>query len=293
MTTDNRHSDDQHPDRQHSDNRHSADRRSDNRRSDRQHSDNRRSPLEKAQAAVYGLLDSSGQQSELNSVIELVISIAICLNVLLIVIESLVGLESKYGSVLFVARDCFFAFFLVEYILRVWIADIVMQDRKHPVGSRIRYMLSLRAIIDLLALLPVLLGFAVIDFRIFRVLRLFRVVRLKSLRKYTDTLAEVVRMKQAQLMASVFILLVFMLTSAVIIYDLENQAQPEVFNNVLSGLWWSISAVTTIGYGDMYPITPAGRVFGSLMSIAGVFIMAVPVAILTSGFLESTRRDRN
>ena len=252
-----------------------------------------RSVLRKAEAVLYGLLDGGGRQSELNIKIEYAISGIICLNVVLIILESIIGLAGEYGAILIALRDCFFFFFLIEYIVRVWIADMVMHDRKHPIKSRLRYMLTFRALIDLLALLPVLLGSVVIDFRIFRVLRLLRITQLKTLKKYTDTLAKVIKLKGAQLLAALFIVFIFMLASAVIIYDLEHAAQPTVFVNVLSGLWWSIAAITTIGYGDMYPVTPPGQIFGSVMSVLGVFLMAVPIGILTSGFYEvSKRADR-
>ena len=248
--------------------------------------------LKKAEAAVYKLLDVGGEQSTLNIEVEIAISIIICLNVVLIILESIAGFEERYASVLVIARNCFFVFFLIEYILRVWIADMVMHNEAHPVKSRLRYIFSLRAIIDLLSLLPVIFG-TIIDYRVFRMLRLFRVTRLKTTRKYTDTLSRVIKMKRSELLASIFIVFIFMLSSAIIIYELEHQAQPEVFDNVMSGLWWSIAAILTIGYGDIYPITDLGKVFGSIMSISGVFLMAIPTAILTSGFLESTKNDKS
>jgi voltage-gated potassium channel len=246
--------------------------------------------LRKAESAIYKLLSPGGRQSELHIIIEYVISAMICLNVILIVFESVLGMDGEYRLLLIVLREFFFAFFLIEYILRVWIADMVMRDRKHPVKSRLRYMLTFRAVIDLLALLPVLIGSTFIDFRIFRVLRLLRITQLKTLSKYTDTLRKVIKLKGSQLLAAIFIVFIFMLASAVIIYDLEHAAQPELFKNVLSGLWWSVSAITTIGYGDMYPVTVPGRVFGSLMSVFGVLLMAVPIAILTSGFFELSKK---
>lgn len=242
----------------------------------------------KAQIAVYKLLKEGGRQSELNDIVEYIISSAICLNVILIVFESM-GINGRFGSILRVLRICFFIFFLIEYLLRLWIADIVMNDIKHPIKARIRYILSFRAIIDLLALLPVMLGGTIIDFRIFRVLRLLRITQLKSLRRYTDILAKVFKLKGAQLLASLFIVFIFMLASAVIIYDLENGAQPNVFDNILSCLWWAMSAITTVGYGDMFPITPFGKFFASCISIFGVFLMAVPIGILTSGFFEISK----
>lgn len=244
--------------------------------------------LRKLESKVYRMLKEGGRQSQLNDIVEYIISTLICLNVMLIVFES-VELNSHYGAIVHALRMMFFVFFLIEYILRLWIADIVMHDRKHPIKSRIKYMVSFRAIIDLLALLPVLLGSTVIDFRVFRVLRLLRIAQLKGLNQYTIILQKVIKIKGAQLLSSLFIVMIFMLASAVIIFDLENKVQPDVFNNVLAGLWWSVSAIATIGYGDMYPITPLGKTLGSLISIFGVFLMAVPVGILTAGFFEVSK----
>lgn len=244
--------------------------------------------FKKAEIVVYKLLKEGGRQSQLNDLVEYSISALICLNVVLIVVESIAA-AAKYSELIRILHIFLFVFFLIEYVLRVWIADIVMHDRQHPIKSRLRYIVSFRALIDLFALLPILFGGAIIDFRVFRILRLLRITQLKGLNKYTNTLTKVLRLKGAQLMSSVFIVLIFMLVSAVVVYDLEHRVQPEVFTNVLSGLWWSTSAITTIGYGDMYPITPLGKTLGSFISIFGVFLMAVPIGILTSGFFEVSK----
>ena len=247
-----------------------------------------RTIFQKAHSSVYKLLKEGGRQSEFHDIVEYIISAVICLNVALIVCERMEW-NDTYRSVIDTIQTAFFIFFLVEYALRVWIADLVMHDKKHPVKSRVRYMLSFSAIINLLALLPALFPGTIIDFRIFRVLRLLRISRIKSLRRYTDILVRVLKRKGPQLLASLFIVFTFMLASAVIIYDLEHEAQPSVFSNVLSGLWWSMTAITTIGYGDMTPITPTGRIFASLLSMMGVFLMAIPIGILTSGFFAASR----
>lgn len=248
-----------------------------------------RSKIRRAHIVVYRLLKEGGRQSELNDIVEYFISAVICLNVILIVFES-VEINNRYGSIISTLRWSFFTFFLIEYILRIWIADIVMRDKKHPVKSRIRYMFTFRALIDLLALLPVLLTSTIIDFRIFRILRLLRITQLKSMQKYTNILIIVIKQKGAQFLASLVFVVIFMLVSAVIIYDLENTAQPDVFKNVLSGFWWAVSAVTTVGYGDMYPVTPLGKIFASVISVFGVFLMAVPIGILTAGFFELSKK---
>lgn len=244
--------------------------------------------LKKLETKIYSILNENGKQSHLHDMVEYAICAIIGLNVILIVFESVLK-QHGLGHVLSVFRTGFFIFFLVEYLLRVLIADMVTNDRQHPVSSRLKYIFSFWAIIDLLALLPVLLGNTIIDFRIFRVLRLLRVTQLKGLKDYTKILTLVLKRKGAQLLSALFIVLIFMLTSAVIVYDLEHKVQPAVFGNVLDGLWWAISAITTIGYGDMYPITPLGKILASCMSIFGVFLMAVPIGILTAGFFEVSK----
>jgi len=248
--------------------------------------------FQKAHSSVYKLLKDGGRQSEFHDIVEYIISAAIVLNVAVIVCDRMEWSEA-YRSVINAMQTVFFIFFLAEYVLRVWIADLVMHDKKHPVRSRVRYMLSFGAVINLLALLPVMLPNTVIDFRIFRVLRLLRISRIKSLRRNTDILVRVLKQKGPQLLASLMIVFTFMLASAVIIYDLEHEAQPAIFTNVLSGLWWSMQAVTTIGYGDMAPVTSTGRVFASLLSVMGVLFMAIPISILTSGFFAASRNTHH
>ena len=248
--------------------------------------------IKKAKTQACQLLREDGQQSGLSGVVSYGVIAMICLNIVEIIIES-INWSARYAAALSVFRVIFFVFFLAEYLLRLWIADDAAAGGGHPLKSRVRYVFSFTALINLLALLPIVrLGVTVLDFRIFRMLRLLRLSQFKSLRRYTNRLTKVLKLKMPQLLSAIFIVFAFMLASAVIIYNFENAAQPDKFNNILSCLWWSISAVTTIGYGDMYPITAAGRLFASFMSIFGVFLMAVPIAILTSGFLEVSRHGR-
>ncbi|MCL1793401.1 MAG: ion transporter [Oscillospiraceae bacterium] len=245
--------------------------------------------MTKVNAAVHKLLKKDGQQSEMNGVAEYIVSAVICLNVAFIIFES-VEAESKYGGIINILRWSFFAFFLVEYILRIWIADIAAGEKSHPIRARAKYILSFRGLIILLALLPTLLVGTVMDFRIFRALRLIRITQLKILRRQTDILIKVIKLKGRQLLASVLIVFIFIIISGVVICDLEYETQPDVYNNILKGIWWAVSAITTIGYGDIHPVSPIGKIFGSLISIFGIFLMAIPIGILTSGFFEVSKK---
>lgn len=242
---------------------------------------------------VYRVLKEDGHKNHASDIAEYVISVVIVLNVVLIIAESFKEFVAAHHALIRFLDAVFFLFFLTEYLLRLWIADITLRDKKHPIKSRIHYIFSFTAMINLLALIPVLSGnrfFA--DFRIFRVLRLLRIATLRKFNRYSGVLVEVVRIKAPQLFSSLFILFVLMLMASVLIFDLEHEAQPYVFENALSGLWWSVSTLTTVGYGDIYPITPLGRALGSFVSLLGVGIVAIPTGIISSGFFEVSGRER-
>ena len=154
------------------------------------------------------------------------------------------------------------------------------------------------AIIDLLAILPFYLPFVSADLRflrMMRLLRLFRLLRVFKLGRYVDALQIIVKVIKAsgpQLVMSVVICFFVMLFSAIIMYYFESPVQPEQFPNVISSLWWAICTLTTVGYCDVYPITPVGRLFASLISLVGIGIIAIPTGIIASGFSQVISRDR-
>ena len=167
-------------------------------------------------------------------------------------------------------------------------------EAKYP---RLKYMFSFMAIIDLLAILPFYLPFVSADLRFLRMMRLFRLFRLLrvfKLGRYFDALQIIVRVIRAsgpQLVMSVALCLFVMLFSAIIMYTAENPVQPEQFPNVIASLWWAICTLTTVGYGDVYPITPLGRVFASVISLVGIGIIAIPTGIIAAGFNQVINRD--
>lgn len=237
---------------------------------------------------VYKLLGEDEDSKEA-TIVEYIICGAIIFNVILIIVESVVHFKSNYSITIDILRNLMFIFFSIEYILRLWIADLGFKGTKDPVKSRVRFIFSLDGVLSLLALLPVVFPSMIIDFRVFRILRLFRVTKLHMLDDYSHVLMRVLRLKRRQLISSFFMLLVFTLASAIVIYDLEHAAQPAVFDNILSSLWWAVSTITTIGYGDMYPITSAGKTLGSIISLCGVFVIAIPIGILSAGFFDISK----
>ena len=180
--------------------------------------------------------------------------------------------------------------FSIEYVLRIWTADLL-----HPkcgvFGSRVKYVCSLMALVDLVAVLPFWLPmFVPASLLGVRALRLIRVLRLLKLGRYFEAVAsigDVIRKKRRELMGSLFFVFLMMMVSSLVIYSAEHGAQPEVFRNAFSGLWWAVATLTTVGYGDIYPVTVLGRIFGALIALSGVAAVAIPSGVITTGLIES------
>ena len=151
------------------------------------------------------------------------------------------------------------------------------------------------ALIDLFAILPFYIPFIVkVDLRILRMLRLARLSRVVKVNRYTTALykvLDVIKKKSSELISAVFMLLLLMLISSILIYYIESPAQPDVYQNALSGLWWSIAIFTSVWLGDIYPITTAGKILCALMAVLGVALVAVPTGIISSGFVEESSED--
>ena len=181
--------------------------------------------------------------------------------------------------------------FTIEYALRIWTANLLYPGLG-PVRARIRYITSPMAIIDLISILPVVLPFLhlynhLVGVRVFRLVRLLRVFKLN---RYSDALAAiggVFRSKAQQMVASTFFVFMILILASLLIYYAEHDAQPEQFENAFSGLWWAVATLTTVGYGDIYPITPLGRFLGAIIAILGIGMVAVPTSILSAGFMET------
>lgn len=186
--------------------------------------------------------------------------------------------------------------FTIEYVARVWTSSLMYTD-KGPLRARLKYIFSFMALIDLISILPFYIPFLIpIDLRVLRALRIVRLFRLFKMNRYTSamcTILLVLKRKASQLLSSVFVVGLLMIISAVLMYNIESAAQPEVFNNAFDALWWSVATFTTVGYGDIYPITAAGKVLSAIIAILGIGLVAVPTGIISSGFTEliSDKKD--
>ena len=199
----------------------------------------------------------------------------------------------QYGSLLVAIEAVTVAFFAVDYALRLWTAPEFF-PKLSSFRSVWKYVFSLTGIVDLLSFLPYYLpiffpaGAAV--FRIFRVVRIFRLFQINAYYSAMNDITEVLRSRRQQLASSVFIILVLMLASSLCMYSLEHEAQPEVFSNAFSGIWWAVSTLLTVGYGDIYPITTAGKIVSIFITFLGVGMVAIPTRIISAGFVDQFSR---
>ena len=222
------------------------------------------------------------------------------LNMLTIVINLIVSLaytfeeaREAYGSLLMVLEGVTVAFFAMDYVLRLITAK--MRHRQlSEVRALFKYVFSFTGIIDLLSFLPyglpVFFPSGAIAFRMFRIVRIFRLFRINSYYDSLNVITEVISSKGQQLISSVFIIVVLMLASSLCMYSIEHEAQPHVFTNAFSGIWWAVSTLMTVGYGDIYPITDVGKLFSIVITFLGVGMVAIPTGIISAGFVDQYSR---
>ena len=246
---------------------------------------------------VFELVSKAEDGDAVGKIFDWLIMSLIALSIVAIILESYIRIYVRWRSVFQIFEIVTVAVFTVEYLMRIWTADLLYPDAKHP---RLRYFFSMMAIIDLLAILPFYLPFFAADLRFLRMMRLFRLFRLLrvfKLGRYFDALQIIVRVIRAsgpQLVMSLVICFFVVLFSAIVMYTVEFPVQPQQFPNVIASLWWAICTLTTVGYGDVYPVTDVGRFFASVISLVGIGIIAIPTGIVAAGFDHAiSSRDRD
>jgi voltage-gated potassium channel len=177
-------------------------------------------------------------------------------------------------------------FFCVEYVLRLWTADQLYPQEKNSLKAAWRFATSLDGIILLLTILPFLPLSGFVVFRMLRVVRILRLFKVNQTSDSFNVITSVLYDKRNQIASSCFIIVVLMRASSLCMYSAEHEAQPEAFQNAFSGIWWSMSTIFTVGYGDISPITTVGRLMGIVISFLGVGAVAIPTGIISAGFVE-------
>jgi voltage-gated potassium channel len=212
---------------------------------------------------------------------------AILLSVALAIAATEVTVREALGPWLIVIEASFGAFFCVEFATRVWAAGA--QPNYTGFRGRLRYLVTPFALIDLIGILPFVVGLGSQSFLV-RMVRLFRLIALSRLARYSTAMRLVTRSVYArryELLLAIAMAGCVVLIAAGALYSVEGESQSEQFGSIPRALWWSISALTTVGYGDVVPITPAGKFFAALTSIAGIGLIAMPTGILAAAFSDA------
>lgn len=224
---------------------------------------------------------------------DVVLAALIGLNVLAVILETVRSIGVPYARYFHAFEVFSVAIFTVEYVARLW-ACTADPRYAHPVLGRLRYAFTFMVVIDLVAFAPFYLPAVLpVDLRFLRGLRLFRLLRVLKLGRYSKSLSllgRVLRSKSADLATSVFGLVILLVIAASLMYYVEHSAQPQLFSSIPASMWWAVSTLTTVGYGDIYPITPLGKIAASFISVLGIGLFALPAGILAAGFSEERQR---
>lgn len=242
---------------------------------------------------IFEIIEIGPPEDRISRTYDLTNLLSIVVNLLVSILYTFDDIRLKYGTLLLTIESVTVAFFAVDYCLRLWTARC-----RSPKSSEIKaiweYATSFHGIVDILSFLPYYLPIffpsGATAFRLFRVMRFFRLFRINTYYDSLSVISEVIGSKRQQLISSVFIILILMLSSSLCMYSLEHEAQPTVFTNAFSGIWWAASTLLTVGYGDIYPITDAGKIFGIGITFLGVGMVAIPTGIISAGFVDQYSR---
>jgi voltage-gated potassium channel len=242
---------------------------------------------------VHEILDQTRRTDRAARLVNTGLVILIVANIAAVILESVQEYNQRFATGFLMLERASVAIFSVEYLLRVWVAPAGASEGETGWRARLRFMLSPDGIIDLLAILPALLAFLIpVDLRALRALRLLRLLKLTRYSAALSLLTDVIRRERSPLLACLFILSVLIVVAATGAYLAEHRAQPDKFGSIPMAMWWAIITLTTIGYGDTFPVTPLGQMFGAVIAVLGVGMAALPAGILATGFADQLAQRR-
>lgn len=219
----------------------------------------------------------------------------IVLNVISLILESYKEIRLDFGTFLSYFEVFSVVIFTIEYLLRLWTADLNPKYTGNSFIKRIKFTFSTLGLVDLLAILPFYIPlFITIDLRILRILRLLRLLRIFKLGRYSKSfqiISSVLRETRSELGVTFFVAFVLLVLSSTLMYYIERSVQPEAFASIGHAFWWAIATLTTVGYGDVYPITGLGKVLSAMIALIGIGFVALPTGIISSVFIEKVQKE--
>lgn len=235
---------------------------------------------------IFNIIQIGSKDNLPSRMFDIGITVVILLNILVTFLETFKEL-SDLSTLFTIIEGVTVAVFCIEYILRLITADYLYpEDSK--VKSRLHFMISFDGVVDLLTILPFVFLSGFIAFRILRIVRIFHLFRINTHYDSFNVIRMVLHDRWKQIGSSLVIIFIIMLAASLGMYSVEHVENPG-FENAFSGMWWSVSALLTVGYGDIYPITVIGKIMGILIAFAGVGLVAIPTGIISAGFVEQYR----
>ena len=244
---------------------------------------------------IYQLVEKGSHGKKVNLVFDYFIMGLIILSLASIVFESINDLNPVLRKFLSGFDTLSVIIFSIEYLMRLYVADLT-HPAKNKLRSIIKFVFSGYGLIDLLAILPFYLPMLIkTDLRFLRALRITRFLRILKVNRYTKSLNLiwlVLKEKRSELAVTGFVTILLLVIASFLMYNVEGDKQPEAFPNVLASFWWAVSTLTTVGYGDVYPITGLGKLISGIIALLGIGVVALPTGIIGSGFMDKLKGDK-
>ncbi len=239
---------------------------------------------------IWEILEKGNSNDKVSFYTDIFLITLIIFNIIAVLLETVDSIYSKYALEFLIFERFSTLIFLIEYLLRIWVC-VEEKIKSNKLITRLKYASTWPAIIDLLAVLSGLLPMIFeVDLRILRALRMLRLLKFSRYFKVMNLLLGVLKEEKQSFLAAMFLLTIAMLIASTGIYLFEKDAQPDKFSSIPEAMWWAIATLTTIGYGDVTPVTGMGKFFGAIIAIIGIGVVALPSGILASGFTDQLKR---
>jgi voltage-gated potassium channel len=251
--------------------------------------------ISKWKTKLYDILETQGGGLP-GKIVDTFLVVLIVSNVVMVTLHTVQSLDFKYGAFFRYFELFSVVIFSIEYVLRMWICTR-NESYRHPLFGRIKYFFSPLAIIDLIAVVPFILPMLLpVDLIFMRMLRLLRLLRLLKLGRYSEairTMAALLKSKKEELAVSLTISIILLLIASGLMYFIENTAQPDAFSSIPAAMWWGAMTMTTVGYGDVYPVTPAGKVLAGVIALLGISLFILPAGIIAAAYAAEIQRKKD
>lgn len=250
---------------------------------------------ESLRSKTYQLLESEIRKNFMAKAINLFLIILIVTNVIAAVFESEPNYHEFYRQEFALFEFISLSIFCIEYLLRVWCCvESPKYQSISALKARTSYILTPMALIDLIAILPFLIAlFFTIDLRTLRLLRVLRLLKLTHYFKGFNIFINVIAKELKSISAAMMVMIFLIIIAASLMHSVEGKIQPDVFGSIIESFWWAVVTMTTVGYGDVVPITGLGKTISTFIMLIGVGLVALPAAMLAARFGEELRERKS